>query len=105
MTEIISEILQIVNHHFNISLDEDSLNYSRFLTHLQYFILRQINKKSIDTCDDKSLFELISKSYPMSFKCVVKIKDYLYKELNWEVTDDEVGYLVLHIHRVTSQQN
>lgn len=102
MTEVISHILNIVNDHFKIKLDEDSLNYSRFLTHLQYFILRQINKKTINISGDNSLFELINKSYPKSFNCVVKIKVYLHKEFNWEITDDEMGYLVLHIQRVTS---
>ena len=102
MTEIVSEILNIVNNHFKIELDEESLNYSRFLTHLQYFVLRQMNRKPVDISDDRALYELIMKKYGKSFKCVLEIQNHLHDKYNWEITDDEIAYLVLHIQRVTT---
>ena len=44
ITEIIGDILGIVKYHFRIELDESSINFTRFVKHLQYFIYRQLNK-------------------------------------------------------------
>ncbi len=40
MAEIIQNILNIVKYHFNVEIDEYSLNYERFVTHLKFFIQR-----------------------------------------------------------------
>lgn len=37
MTKLIQDIHNIVKYHFRIELDEESLNYFRFLTHLKFF--------------------------------------------------------------------
>ena len=39
-TQIIKDILNLVGYHFNCCLDENSLDYARFIAHLQYFALR-----------------------------------------------------------------
>lgn len=37
ITHIVQDILNIVRLHFGLVYDENSLNYTRFVTHLQYF--------------------------------------------------------------------
>ena len=34
----LSDLVSIVEHHFNVTLDDESTNYMRFTTHLQYFV-------------------------------------------------------------------
>lgn len=46
-TKIINNILNIVKYHYGIELDEDSLNYHRFLTHLRYLAYRLLNRELI----------------------------------------------------------
>ena len=36
ITKLIQDILNIVKYHFQIDLDEESLNYFRFVTHLKF---------------------------------------------------------------------
>lgn len=45
-TKMINDILNIVRYTYNIKLDENSLSYDRFITHLRFFFKR-LNKKII----------------------------------------------------------
>lgn len=52
MTQIVQDILSIVTYHYGMVLDETSLNYTRFITHLQYFAQRLLRKEIVDSGDD-----------------------------------------------------
>lgn len=36
ITKITKSIVDIVRYHFNLSINEDELNYSRFMTHIKF---------------------------------------------------------------------
>ncbi|GAF66821.1 putative transcriptional antiterminator [Bacillus sp. TS-2] len=103
VTETTNKILEIISYQFQMKLDEDSLNYSRFITHLRYFILRHLDENVIPTDSAGSIFNLVSKQYPDIYQCVVKIKKYLQVEYGWNISKDEMTYLILHIQRMTSR--
>ena len=102
-TKMINYILNIVRYTYNIELDDKSLSYDRFITHLRFFF-RRLNKKSnieeenLDNKDD-FLLKQIKEKYKDAYKCMLKIEDYLSKELN----DEEKLYLTVHIQRITSK--
>lgn len=102
-TKMINDILNIVRYTYNIKLDEDSLSYDRFITHLRFFFKR-LNKKnnnkeeSIDNKDD-FLLKQVKGKYTDAYKCMLKIENYLDKELD----DEEKLYLTVHIQRITSK--
>ena len=45
MTEIVQEVLKIVQYHYRVDFDQESLNYYRFITHLKFFAQRLVNKE------------------------------------------------------------
>ena len=47
MTKKIQDILNIVKYTYDIELDEHSLNYERFITHLRFFFKRLNNKDTV----------------------------------------------------------
>ena len=51
MTKIVQDILNVVKYHYKMNLDEDSFNYSRFVTHLRYFAQR-LMQKELNSADD-----------------------------------------------------
>lgn len=106
ITEIISRILDIVSYHFQLILDEDSLYYSRFIVHLRYFIIRQkTHMKDTIGLNDEDLLETVKIRYKKSYQCAVKIAKYLFDAYSWEVSKDEIIYLLLHIERITNVTN
>ncbi|WP_088103419.1 BglG family transcription antiterminator LicT [Halalkalibacter urbisdiaboli] len=103
VTEMVNNILNIVKYHFGMELDESSINYERFLTHLRFFAMRFVRKERVEETEDNFLYEQLSNKYTEAFRCSEKIKVYLEKSYNWDISKDEVIYLTLHIHRVTQR--
>jgi len=97
-TKMLKDILNIVKYTYNITLDEKSLNYERFVTHLRFFFQRLNKKENIETEDD-FLLKQIKEKYTKAYDCMLKIEAYLEKELS----EEEQLYLTIHIQRVTQR--
>lgn len=100
-TNIIQDILSIIKFHFKIDLDGESINYSRFITHIRFF-LQRAHQPTVS--DDDFLFEQIKTKYSETYKCVLRVKKYLDNKLNIELTDEEMLYFMLHIRRLTERE-
>lgn len=59
ITEIMNKVLDIISYHYQLKLAEDSINYTRLVTHLRYFILRQLNGEGNKNEEAMSLYNLI----------------------------------------------
>lgn len=102
-TKMINDILNIVRYTYNIKLDDTSLSYYRFITHLRFFFKRLSNKnnskeENLEYKDD-FLLKQVKEKYKDAYKCMLKIEDYLEKDLD----DEEKLYLTVHIQRITSK--
>jgi beta-glucoside operon transcriptional antiterminator len=102
ITKLIQDVLNIVKYHFKIEIDEDSLNYFRFLTHLKFFAQRLFSGASLSSKDD-FLYEMMKEKYKDAIACVKKIKDYIKKEHGQDLTKEEMAYLAIHIERVVNR--
>ena len=103
VTEMVNDILNIVKYHFQMELDEDSINYERFLTHLRFFAIRFIRKEKMANMYDAFLYEQIKLKYDEAFRCAERIATYIENNYEWTISNDEILYLTLHIHRLTSR--
>ncbi|MDS0526025.1 PRD domain-containing protein [Clostridium sp. SHJSY1] len=102
ITKMIQSILNIVKFHYKLELDEYSLHYERFITHLKFFSQRIFSGSEISD-EDKSLCEIIRTKYKDAYECTEKIRKYIKSEFQTELTDEEMMYLAVHINRVTKQ--
>ncbi|MBD1381481.1 BglG family transcription antiterminator LicT [Metabacillus arenae] len=104
VVKMVNDILSIVKYHYKMELDESSISYERFLTHLRFFAWRLIRKErtSLNNEDD-FLFQQIKRQYHKAFICSEKIAAYVENTHKCAVSIDELSYLTLHIHRVTSR--
>ena len=99
-TKMIQDILNIVKYTYNITLDEKSLNYGRFVTHLRFFFQRLSKKdNSAAESEDDFLLKQVKVKYKNAYECMLKIEKYLEMELS----DEEQLYLTIHIQRVTQR--
>lgn len=104
MTQIANDILNIVKYHYSIELDENSMNYNRFLTHLRYFAYRLQNRELILEEDDDTLYEQLKNKYTEAYRCSQKVSAYLENSYDTTLTKDEIAYFMIHIHRVTNRE-
>ena len=98
------QILNIIKYHFNVEFDESSLNYSRLITHLQFFIERLHRKENYDE-ESSLLYEQVKEMYPESYEAVQKIAIYILGKFDQKLTQDEYTYLILHVHRVVQRKD
>lgn len=100
MTKVMQEILTIVRYHFKIEFNEDSLIYYRFITHLKFFAQRLVKGNHYNSATDDDLYLVIKKKYPEALSCSQKIKKFIENNYTYELTEDEMIYLTIHIERV-----
>lgn len=96
------KILDIVKYHYGTELNESSVHYDRFWTHLKYFV-RRLSKGKESLKEDLGFLDVIKTKYPNEYKCAKRIEEYVQKELNCELTEDEIVYLAVHIRRVIGE--
>ncbi|WP_250278515.1 BglG family transcription antiterminator LicT [[Clostridium] colinum] len=99
MTKVIQNILNIVKYHFKVELDENSLHYERFITHLKFFVQRVFSGVEIDD-DDKSFLLVLKEQYKNEYQCALKIRKYIKSEYGYDLTEDELVYITVHIRRI-----
>jgi len=104
-TTIIKEtgiILQIIVDSLKLKLSEDSLNYSRLVTHTKYFLKRVLTEER-STQPDLSkviVFNEEDELYQKISLCLKKVENHLKHQFNYQVTMEERLYLLLHIMAV-----
>ncbi|HHT06826.1 MAG TPA: PRD domain-containing protein [Hydrogenispora sp.] len=100
MTEIVQEVLKIVQYHYRVDFDQESLNYYRFITHLKFFAQRLVNKEFYHDDEQDDLFQIVKTRYAEAYDCALKIKEFIYKKYQYIITKEEMMYLTIHIERV-----
>lgn len=102
ITEISNKIITIINYHFQINLDMETTEMTRFLIHLRYFILKGIKGDTKKTTEPEydGLYKFLVLQNPEVNSCISKIENYLKKEKNWEISENDQIYLMLHINRL-----
>lgn len=100
---IVDEIIGITEMEFDIKINTEAVNYSRFVSHLHYLLKRGRDKELIKS-ENAALFKTTKEAYPKAYECAVKISEFLRKELKFELSDEEILYLMLHINRLCSRE-
>ena len=94
---IVSEVQEIVKEYYSdITFDESSLYYQRFLTHLKYFAQRYLHKE-LQYDEDERLFQIISEQYRDAFGCVKLIYLMMEEKYHYALSKEEMIYLSIHI--------
>lgn len=101
MTRIIQNILKIVTYEFNVSLDEYSLDYERFITHLKFFVQRLFVGQKLENKDENDFIFILKEKYRKEYQTALKISEYIENDFNRRLESDELMYLTIHINRIT----
>lgn len=104
ITKIMQEIVKIIKYHFNVSFDENSFYYYRFITHLKFLAYRLTTKKMHNDEFD-SLLDVVKLKYENSYLCALKINEFIKSSYNFNLSNEEILYLTIHISRVVYKSN
>lgn len=99
ITSLIRQILNIVDTELNVKLDELGIHYSRFVTHLKYLAYRTFSGQKINQ-QEEALVEMVRNLYGREYAVSEKVGEFIRKEYNYEISEEEKAYLTLHIRRI-----
>ena len=94
-------IVDIVEHDLGIMLDESSLHYERFVTHIK-FLIQRIYRKELLSSEDRELSLMMQRKYPREYECSVKVAEYIMQATGSRLSEEEIMYLSVHIRRVST---
>lgn len=101
-TQIVFKIVNIINYSFHIQVNTESDNFSRFINHLKYLLIRCQATNDNKSQFNSALEELIEKELLKNFSCAKKIAALIESEYKIPVSREEIIYLALHIERLLS---
>lgn len=99
----IKKITSIVTYQMSVDIDKDSLDYNRFVTHLKFFwqyMMYKNEKKTIGDLSDDMLAVIRDKRVA-AYECALKIKEFIRQTYNYELNNEDLLYMTIHITRIT----
>lgn len=107
ITKMMEGILQIVKEHYRISLDQDSLDYGRFITHLKF--LGQRIFKGQTKSEDENDFEMMvhrftQGRYKKEFLCAKRIQSYIRSNFGHLLSNEDIFFLMVHLRKLVNKK-
>lgn len=99
MMKTIQDILNIVKYFYKMEIEEN-YDYDRFVTHLKYFIQRVYSGHE-EKNSDEEFVKIIAAQYPKAYECSGKIREYIFKRMDYLFGEEEMAYLTVHIQKIT----
>ena len=63
-----------------------------------------MENKTIST-DNRVMMDQMVEQFPQAYRCVLVMKQYLKETMQWEISEEEQLYLMLHINRMKEDCN
>lgn len=99
-TILINEAIDSIEKLCQITVNKDSLLYSRLLVHLKYMFVRLSKGERLNIDMD----EYVSANFPESYKVAKIICDSIKSNSDYDIPFTEIGYLAIHIERIKKEE-
>lgn len=103
ITKLIVDIVNIVRASLPVRLDENTLYYDRFVTHVKFLAQRIFQNDLLDS-GDRQFTEAINGLYPAEYACARRIGAFIWQEYRHKISEEELAYLTVHIKRISMKE-
>ena len=97
MAAAVRECVSLIEEQRNIHIDVTSLSYNRLMNHIKFMVARALKKESLKV----NMNDYVEHHFPRSYELARIVCDNLSKALRVQLEEIEIGYLALHIERVS----
>lgn len=98
---LVGKIVNIVRYTVGSQMATDDIHYTRFITHVKFFVERFFTGKMLQE-DEDPLFEHFQIRYPRAMAGAMKIRTFIEEKYQKTIPNEEVTYLAVHIYRLLS---
>lgn len=103
ITKMIQGIIEIIETYYNITLNQESLDYGRFVTHLK-FLGQRIFKNEILNENDSDFTDMMSNlikdKYPEDYLCAKQIQTFIQEHFKHLLSNEEMFFLMTHLRKL-----
>ncbi|MCQ2491524.1 MAG: PRD domain-containing protein [Lachnospiraceae bacterium] len=99
--KFVNNVVSVVDEYFPNRVDKQSIHFERFVTHIKFFAARVLQVKQIPEDDDFLFRTMIREQYSDDYQCALGIKKAIQAEYDIQISEEELVYLTVHIHRIT----
>lgn len=100
MARAVRECITLVEKEVGRQIDVLSLSYNRLMNHVRNMVARTMNNEELKL----NMNDYMSIKFPHAFKTAQYICRQIEEMLKCRLNDAEIGYLAMHIERVTSDE-
>ena len=97
----VRECIQLVEEQTGESIDVMSLSYNRLMNHVRYMAARAVRGEKLKL----DMNDYMSAKFPDSFRMASIVCDHLEHYLKKPLDEVEIGYLAMHIQRVSAEKD
>lgn len=102
--QMMQDILTFIKYSLNIEFDEESIYYQRFITHIKFFTQRLVMKKTMPL-DDSEFYAYFKVKYVEISTQVEKIALFIRDQYGYSVSEEEKGYLIVHLKMILMSED
>ena len=99
-TKKIGEIMELITKLIKHEIKKNSLEYARTVTHINFLVERSIKGKHVKNYLLDSIKHELYNEYDIAIKVAMRIENLF----SVKVPQDEIGYIALHLKRLTDLQ-
>ena len=96
ITEMIRNIIKIVEECYGIQLKDGSDQYQNLVAHLKFFGQR-IFQKDTEPENDTFLIDLLKERYPKAYDCAKRIREFILSAYKKDIGPEEMSFLLIHM--------
>lgn len=97
--DLLEDITEMVENHFDITVDRTSFAFSRYATHI-YYLFDRLREGDLFVLEGIEGLQGVEEQLPEEVECVKKITARLEETWGTSLTDEERLFLVLHVGRI-----
>ena len=93
----VRDSISLVENVTGHKIDVMSLSYNRLMNHVKYMVARALNGESLKI----NMNDYVEYKFPESYALAKTVCEHMSKALRVTLEDMEIGYLAMHIERVS----
>ena len=95
----VRECIQLVEEETGMKIDTVSLSYNRLMNHVRYMAARAVKGEKLKL----NMNDYMLEKFPDAYRLASTVCGHLEKYLNKPLDEVEIGYLAMHIQRVSEE--
>ena len=97
MARTVRDCISLIEEQRGIHINVMSLSYNRLMNHVKYMVARALKGESLKV----NMNDYVQHNFPESYELATTVCDHLSHALRNPLEELEIGYLAMHIERVS----